>query len=291
MKKGRRVDLDTVGIGRIFLIAITRRVTAGATFRLIWTVLRYFFYPQFQTRFRPKTRPVVAVDHPLDETIPFKPEHVNLYLTFVHIWIKSCRFIYSMFGKKALPHIRDFEKDLVHLYRDAAAVYLTCQSTTARPNYKKNIRFRIIHLLDPHLHCVPSLHIMIVVFNYYRMRRIINVLNTEGCDCSREIRWMHDKAVSISESVLFVKQHSVNCIPAAFFALTHLLDDFGPEDVHEFTDKFFTIIGQDLGSKQEIRSYFREKYDDFMAQKQNGDSPHKIILKFLEKYSQESVQN
>jgi hypothetical protein len=289
--KARRVDLDKIGIGRMFMVAITRRVTSATTFRLIWTVLRYFFFPQFQTRFRPKTRPVVAVDHPLDRTIPFAPEHVDLYLTFVHIWIKSCRMLHSMFGKKALPHIRDFMKDLTILYRDAASVYLKCQSTTARPNYKKNTRFRMIHILDPHLHCVPSLHIMIVVFNYYRMQRILAKLNTEGLDFSKEIQWMHDKAVSISESVLFVKQHSVNCIPAALFSLTQIMDEFDPEDAREFAGKFFTILGRDLESRDDIRLFFRERYDAFMAEKVGGDSHQKIILKFLENYSLQAIQN
>ncbi len=289
--KQKRIDPATAGIGKIFLIAITRRETSRAVFRLIWKVARYFFFPQFQTKFWPKTRPVVSVDHPLDLKIPFKPEYVNLYLTFIHVWIKSCKFVYYMFGKKSLPYIRDFVRQITTLYTEAAKVYLKCQSTTNRPNYKKNLRFRIIHTLDPHLHCVPSLHVMIVIFNYLQMKKMINILNTGNADCSREIAWMHDQAVSISESVLFVKQHSVNCIPAALFMLTKILDDFSRDEAHGFSDSFFTIVGRDLEAREEIRKFFRDKYDEFAEQKTNGRTHGQIILEFLKKYSTETIQN
>jgi len=35
-------------------------------------------------------------------------------------------------------------------------------STTERPHYTKTAGFRMIHTLDPHLLCVPSLHVVIV---------------------------------------------------------------------------------------------------------------------------------
>lgn len=289
--KRKRIDLNSAGIGSMFFTAFTNPVTAKSGWRLLWVVIRYFFYPQFQSKFRPFMRPVKAVDHPLDDSIPFTPKHVSVYLSFFHCWIKSAYFVYRYFGKKSLPYLKDFMIELADLYKEAGKVYLKHQSTTARPNYKEDNHFKVIHFLDPHLHCVPSLHIMVVTFNYFRIPKIIEKLNVDGEDFSKEIQWMHDQAVSISESVLFIKQHSVNCIPAALFSLSSLMDEFTDTDAFDFSDKFFTILGTDLKSKDEIRTFFKERYTDFRNQKINGQTHDEIILKFLENYSLQSVQN
>ena len=53
----------------------------------------------------------------------------------------------------------DFVYEIGLLYEYAGRVYSKCQSTTNRPGVIADFNFIVIHLFDPHLHCVPSLHV------------------------------------------------------------------------------------------------------------------------------------
>ncbi len=272
-------------ISHLTWVTLTHRTTAFSGLRVLWIVTRFFFFPQFQTlflaRFRPaKARPVVSVDHPLDKDIPFRPEHVQLYLSFIPLWLKSCAELYRLRGRKALPAMRDYFTFIGDLYREAAEIYLTCQSTTARPNYKKG-PFRLIHISDPHLHCVPSLHVMLVAANYYWMAKIYKEWGLT-CRRSREnLDWFWEQALSISESVLFIKQHSVNCIPAALFMLSSGEVALNKNEGLAFIEKLFTLLDPDLASAEEIRNYIDSRYLKLLALGKKGLSQKDVVLAFL----------
>ena len=52
------------------------------------TVLEDFFWLQFAVKWGFKKLPVVDVDHPLDDEVPFAPDKVGAYLDFVAYWIR-----------------------------------------------------------------------------------------------------------------------------------------------------------------------------------------------------------
>ena len=62
--------------------------------------------------------------------------------------------------------MRDFIYTMGDLYAFAAEVYKRNMSTTKRPFYIARPRFFVIHMLDPHLMCIPSLHVMVVIHTY-----------------------------------------------------------------------------------------------------------------------------
>ena len=270
------------------LVTLTHRVTFKTAVGVVWTILRYFFVPQFQTRLFPKTRPVVSVDHPLDRGIPFQPEHIGLYLTFIPLWMKSCDQLWRLRGKEALPVMKEYLDLISKLYRDAASIYLSCQTTTARPRYRK-WKFALIHITDPHLHCVPSLHVMIVAFNHFWLSKRYAAWGLNDEQALKDLSWIHEQAVSISESVLLVKQHSVNCIPAALFMLSACDLGISREELEAFADELFTILGTDLLERDAIRAHIKEVFFKLLDAQGPDRSAREVILDFIEEIKSGSV--
>lgn len=247
--------------------------------RLLVTVIRYFFWPQYETSLNRRKRPVVNVDHPLDEEVPFRPELVGEYLTFFFLWIKTARWLRDTRGRHSRREgARHFRAHLSYarvLYEDCGKVYLRRQSTTRRPQKSANAGFSLIHSLDPHLHCVPSLHVLLVLANWLRARdvtsaREVSAGGRHAADFGRGRReramaYLRQEAVRITESILFVKQHSVNCIGASMFYLSLAFPDFGREPVKEFVESLFTYEGKDLAARQAVRDRVMELYGQLMA--------------------------
>ncbi len=268
------------------LMFFSKRNTRAAALRLIRTVQRDFFIPQFQGRFKLRKRPVVWVDHPLDEKVPFRPQHVAIYLSFTHFWIKSIYFLYREFGSRAIPAIVTFIKDLIYLYEESAEVYRRVQSTTNRPHHYGGFYFKVIHLLDPHLHCIPSLHVGVVGLTYLSIHRLIDQFAERPEEYRAEKEYLWKRAVLITESILFIKQHSVNCVAAGLYALSSHTYGYTREDSHRVIDALFTGEGNTLEDSQELREYIRRLYDHFLHKRSllEGERPSAVLVDFLLNY-------
>jgi hypothetical protein len=70
---------------------------------------------------------------------------------------------------------------------------------------------------------------------------------------ARALAYLRQEAVRITESILFVKQHSVNCIGASMFYLSLAFPEFGREAMAEFVESLFTYEGTDLKARAAIR--------------------------------------
>jgi hypothetical protein len=209
-------------------------------FRVVYKIFYNFFYRQFIAAFFPGKIPVSKVDHPLDEKIPFKPTWIKIYIDFTQFWIRVISFYIRRYGRKEYKTVGNFIESVGELYVFAAQVYTKNLSTTKRPFYISNPRFLLIHLADPHLMCVPSLHIMLAVHTYLQFKAIARK-NGEEEKLKPQIKEMKQGALAISQAVLFVKQHSVNCIPAALYAMTCFTPDlFPPEEAESFTNQLFS---------------------------------------------------
>ena len=199
-----------------------------------------FFLRQYIAAFLPGRIPVSAVDHPLDKKIPFTPSWVTIYLDFVHFWIRMLSFLFRRYGRGGYAAARDFILSMGNLYAFAAEVYKKNLSTTKRPFYIARPRFFVIHLLDPHLMCIPSLHVMVVIHTYTQFAAIVKSLGDEDKLREQALEMKHG-ALAISQAILFVKQHSVNCIPAALYAMTCFSPElFPPKEAEAFTELLFS---------------------------------------------------
>jgi len=246
------------------------------------SALRNFFFLQYRASFSPGLIPVTRVDHPLDLRIPFLPGKVNIYLDFVAFWVRALGFLLRHCGRKALEPVRNFIEDIGQLYAFAAEVYRINLSTTDRPFYIRRLRFLFIHAFDPHLMCVPSLHVMIVIRTYTLFEEIIKTLGNEE-QFAVQAEELRRGALAITEAVLYIKQHSVNCISAAMYAMSRFDPRLFPPAVAErFASDLFrdeSILNREEG--EEIREYILSLYRRFLAEGEKGGDWTKPLLDFL----------
>jgi len=244
--------------------ALTRADTTAAIARFVGTVLKDFFALQFSVRLGLRKTPVVNVDHPLDEQIPFTPERIGVYLDFIAFWIRPLGWIARHHGMRAFAHHGGaFLRLIDRCYREAADVYRAAMTTTRRPRHYRG-RFLAIHLFDPHLLCVPSLHVMICVLTYTFYRRALTGLGVPDAERAALDAELFGDAVAITESVLLIKQHSVNCVPAALYAMTRITPaDVTPAEVATFVERLFADEGLDAAPA--VREYITAAYDRLLA--------------------------
>jgi hypothetical protein len=210
-----------------------------ATIRCIFSIFYNFFFRQYRAAWLPSHVPVSRVDHPLDLKIPFVPSWVTIYLDFVTFWIRMLSFLLRRYGRRVYGEVREFITSMGELYAYAAEVYQKNFSTTNRPFYIARPRFFLIHLVDPHLMCIPSLHVMVMILTYTRFAAILRSLN-EAEHCSAQLNERRQGALAITQAILFVKQHSVNCVAASLYAMTCFDGElFPPEEARAFTELLF----------------------------------------------------
>ena len=210
-----------------------------AAIRCVISIFFNFFFRQYRAAWLPGRVPVSRVDHPLDLKIPFVPSWVGIYLDFVAFWVRMLSFLLRMYGRRAFGAVREFITSIDRLYVFAAEAYQKNFSTTNRPFYIARPRFFLIHLVDPHLMCIPSLHVMVVIHTYTQFAVILRSLG-EVERCSAQIEEMKQGALAITQAILFIKQHSVNCVAAALYAMTCFDGKrFPPEEAEAFTELLF----------------------------------------------------
>jgi hypothetical protein len=166
------------------------------------------------------------------------------------------------------------------LYAFAGEVYRKNLSTTKRPFYISRPRFFFIHLLDPHLMCIPSLHVMVVIRAYTKFRAIIRGLGDEA-RFARQIKEITGGALAISEAILFVKQHSVNCVAAAMYAMTCFEGAlFPPEEAELFASRLF-VRSLPPGDAGPLRTHIINLYRQFLSQRETAKTWDEPLVNFL----------
>jgi hypothetical protein len=270
---------------------VLRRAVIGC----VRSIFYNFFFRQYRAAFLPGRSPVSSVDHPLDAKIPFTPSWVTIYLDFVTFWVRMLAFLLRAFKRGAFAAVSEFITSMGNLYAFAAQVYQKNFSTTERPFYIARPRFFLIHLVDPHLMCIPSLHVMVAIRTYTKFAEIIRSLGKVEIAAS-QMEELKKGALAITEAVLYVKQHSINCISAALYAMTCFDGKlFPPEEAEAFTALLFT--GQKSAppgspfvkpptrippaDAEEIRNYIINLYRQFLSEGEKAETWDKPLLNFL----------
>jgi hypothetical protein len=271
-----------------------------ATLKYYISLFFNFFFFQHRSVFLPGRTPVTNVDHPLDKKIPFTPSWIKIYIDFAKYWIRMLSFLLRRYGKKAYAPASNFIAGMADLYTFAAQVYRKNLSTTSRPFYIKRPLFMIIHMLDPHLMCIPSLHVMVVIYTYTSLAKIAKSFGEEE-KLKEQILEMKYGALAIVQAILFVKQHSINCIAAALYAMNSFSNDlFPPEEADNFMKLLFSpmpyfgelpkkIIHPSSAPRTklpdavqvEIREYILNLFRRFLSEKNSANSWDEPLLRFL----------
>jgi hypothetical protein len=283
-----------------FFYTFFQPVMRPAFCKSVPAILKKFFLNQWRYSFLPGSIPVTNVEHLLDKKIPFKPSWVTIYIDFVHFWIRMLTFFLLRYKRKVFTQVRDFIYSMGDLYSFAAQVYSKNLSTTKRPFYIRRPRFLVIHLLDPHLMCVPSLHVMVVIHTYLQFGEISKQMGEEE-KLKEQLDEMKQGALAISQAILFVKQHSVNCIPAALYGMTCFSPElFPPDEAYKFTRLLFSpppkpdyepkrkvhpsfaprtkLPASDM---EEIKNHIISLYDRFLEEGKTAKNWYDPLLKFI----------
>ncbi|MDR2158637.1 MAG: hypothetical protein LBP23_01065 [Treponema sp.] len=245
-----------------------------------------FFYRQYRAAFFRGRIPVSSVDHPLDGRIPFTPSRVAVYLDFVSFWVRTLGFLLRVYRRRGVGAVKGFLDGMGRLYAFAAEVYAKNLSTTRRPRYYGRPRFLLIHAVDPHLMCVPSLHVMVVIRTYTCFARIVRSLG-DGERFAPQIGEIKRGALAITEAILFVKQHSVNCVAASLYAMDRFDGAlFPPAEAEDFVSRLFTgSIPPEDG--ESVRNYILDLYRRFIREGRGGGTWDKPLVDFLQALSRQ----
>ena len=280
--------IDSYGAFLPYLIIPFRLKSAKVLFRFLRTVVRDFFWLQFSVKWRFKTIPVLDVSHPLDELIPFTPDKVKIYLNFTNFWIRPMTLLFRRLGvKKALPYCIEYLSLIETAYANAAKVYRFCMTTTKRPDYKTDAAFKMIHAFDPHLLCVPSLHVAFVILSslyYADVFKNDDFTEEERKTYTAELR---EGARRIIESVLYVKQHSVNCIPAAMYMMLYVLKN--RFTINEGIDIINSLFADDEtlsdSDKKKIRAHIHFMFERLLLEGANENDWTVPVKRWLKSYA------
>ncbi|MDR3192541.1 MAG: hypothetical protein LBT87_05705 [Treponema sp.] len=285
-------------LGRASLRPAAVRCLASAFYNFFFCQYRAALFLRERRSKTGKVRgkiPVSRVDHELDEKIPFNPDWIAVYLDFVAFWIRTLGFLLKRYGKRAEPGAADFLDSMGRLYAFAGQVYGKNLSTTKRPFYIRRPRFLLIHAADPHLMCVPSLHVMVVIRTYTKFADLAASLEPGGMGSdviAARTGGVKRRAQDITEAILYVKQHSVNCVAAAMYAMTRFDGGLFPrEEAEDFLSGIFSPEKRDspvsggrgkVGAEDgaEIRNYIGGLYARFLAEG-TSSSWEKPLLDFL----------
>ncbi len=241
-----------------------------------------FFGVQWRARFSPGLKPLSSVDHALDPLVPFTPGYIHIYMDFIPFWIRTAAWLHAHYGKRAAPEVGEFIDGIAGLYKQAALVYRARLSTTKRPFYIKRPRFALIHVTDPHFACVPSLHVMIVVYAWLAFREFVRRHDEEAAAADR-IRELRAGALAITESILYVKQHSVNCVSAAMYAIAILYPKLiTVAESEEFIMQMFA--GKSVPAEEDavkVKAHILDLFRQFMSEGKGVADWRMPLLDFL----------
>jgi hypothetical protein len=254
---------------------------------LIRNAVGHFFLPQYASVLWPRHRLVAALSHPLDREVPFRPREVVTYLGYMTFWFKTLRWFYDRIGSAVLPDIRRSMDEVLLLYREAGAVYRRCQSTTStRAPLPRHPYFALIYLLDPHLACIPSLHILLICHNELGAARILRRHPLPREQVGPLMAAVRAEAVRVGEAVLEVKQHSLVDLAPSLFLLTVLFPDFRREAVADYASRLFRDWPIDEQAKASMRGLLLSTYDEFVSEwEAGGRTGHREqLLGFLGRY-------
>jgi hypothetical protein len=131
--------------------------------------------------------------------------------------------------------------------------------------------------------CIPSLHVMVMILSYTRFREILRSFGDEET-LAPQIDEVNAGAALITEAILYVKQHSVNCVAAAMYAMNRFDPAlFPPAEAEVFVSRLFLepeglSPADALIIKDHITALYRRFMDESPGPGEPWDAP---LIRFL----------
>jgi hypothetical protein len=130
---------------------------------------------------------------------------------------------------------------------------------------------------------------MIVIRGYTKFRRMLSSREPGRFQNSGEIELVKRQALDIVQAVLYVKQHSINCISAAMYAMSRLDPALFPaEEAELFVSGLFSrrdgLPGGEFVQPEnvpKIKSHILTLYRRFIEEGKNAGDWCEPLLRFL----------
>ena len=286
IEKMKTRSISSFGRATGYFYLIFNHVTIIPLLAYLSRVIFKFFLPQYFQKIHLRHTPVKHVDHKLDEAVPFAPEHLDTYMSFITFYIRpQLIFCYRYGYFRGGQYPNEFMRYLKVIYDEAYRVYSYSFTTTYRP--KSDLKkIKKLHRADPHYMCVPSLHIALVcaTYGYFKM-----CFNREGFSQEEKDLYLNELkkgGIAIAESVLYLKQHSVNCIPAAMYLVTSVAPEiFSIQDATDLTVSLFKDA-PDISkeNQQAIVNHILFNYERFILEGDFCDDWIQPLKNWLDQY-------
>ena len=111
-------------------------------------------------------------------------------------------------------------------------------------------------------------------------------LGFSDAECFKKNTELYNHSIEIAESVLYVKQHSVNCVPAALYMTTKLFPQlFTPNDAVNFINDMF-LTSNDIKKEDlsEIKDYISFMYERFLLEGYSADDWKESVYRWITSY-------
>ena len=286
------MEIESLSLGESVRLILGHGRLRQRGIQVFRAALREFFLPQFQSRLFPHIRPVAVISHPVDDCLPFMPGLFRRYLAYFSLWLRTLSSLYRMYGQIVLGDIEMMMLDIIRLYEVSGQVYRRCQSTTtSRRSAPASPYFLLVAVFDPHLHCIPSLHILTICYNYHRTRQITARIDPGGLSSRRLTAGTYAAALRITEAVLLVKQHSLLDIGPSLFLLSRVFPDFDEGEIRRFVSDLFADTSLvDRHTARRVRAVILASYQDLQSlQRKIGKCPATdVLLVYLEEIARGS---
>lgn len=254
---------------KCYFVLLTHPRTVVSAYTFLFTVSKNYLGLQFLKKWGIIHIPVINVQTAEDNKIPFTPHRVDIYLHFVNLWLEPLSMLMTRYGiRGAIPYCNELLNLMKKIYTEAGRIYRFRLTTTNRPDYNETRAFRNIHRLDPHLLCVPSLHIAIVVLCFSYFKKVFSQSDFSEKERAQWNEELYRGAVRIAESVLYIKQHSVHCVPAALYMMTSIMPDLlSSADAVKFLGDLFSE-SDDMGNenKKSVTEYIQFMYERLLLE-------------------------
>jgi hypothetical protein len=125
---------------------------------------------------------------------------------------------------------------------------------------------------------------VLLAYGYYR-----HLFETENFSQLEKEQWgreLYDGAIEITETVLYVKQHSVNCIPAAIYLVVKNFEEWiSVDDGRKFIKSLF-LKPEGFSDSQatEIRNYILNSYEKYLIEGEKSEHWYEPLWNFLLNY-------
>ncbi|MEO7423859.1 MAG: hypothetical protein ABI036_01655 [Fibrobacteria bacterium] len=303
---------------RLFSLLLTHPGFRRAFLRLLKTIFSTYLRPQY---FQGRAHAKVPLEMDLDACVPFDLTWLACYVGFVRLWQGSLGWLHRTFGDRALPEMEAFLAGMESLFLAAREVFAVTDSTVSSrpgpwpPGCRPSLDWLMIQQADRNSFCFPSLHVMIARYTAIRIGAAIDLLQAQdgagpverkasgeaGEDDSfrAEKGFLEERAARITESIVYVKQHSLSDIPAGLFLLRNMqVTGDCPASTLEDDMRFMRLLfpGGDGRITPFMIALYQRLERALQADRMGASAfagpapglPQRVLLDFLKDYRQET---